>query len=855
MKKLFKNSKFLNIFIISINVLFVGGLVFGEGQYIHSSRMTTIEANKDGFISANKSLSSMTSNYLVGESHLCRSWANHLNYEKLTMDEAIEFVKSSITDKDVMAHIVYSGTKKGKSTQGNASNPDNKEVDYDGYFLSKVTYQENSGIKASPQYTNPINAKASIAFYTEIKLKNESDPSIEDEAFLLRVVPISNLEAKWTFPSSFKHLDVAIIDNSSSGSTLGAYIFHHSAFRGTTFYEYYSSYNYPSESALKDLQVKMASNEGVITMKDSYGKELFVSYSQIPDPEQHTKWTIITAIPMMDITKVETDWLTISIIGFGLGILFIIDLVILLLLHKGLQDTAKVAESANKAKTDFLSTMSHDIRTPMNAIVGLTYIANKQDSNPEVTQDALKKIDLASNHLLTLINDILDISKVESGKLTINPLSFSIVDTFENLINISQPMVKSKNIDFNFITHGFNHEWLYADKLRLSQIFTNLLSNALKYTQDNGKVTVDVSQLPSDKEGYIKLIYQVADTGIGMSKEYLEKLYEPFSRATDSRINTIQGTGLGLAIAKQMVDLMNGTIECESEVGVGTTFTVSIDLAIDEASHEDLTLPPINVLVVNNNESQLENALETINSMGAKAISATSGKQAFDIIKDNKEPFKVIILDWQMEDMDALEITKDIKEMKLEENPIILVSAYEWSEIEKQAKDAGVNGFILKPLFRSKLYQKINDLLNHDKSKTINEEDEMNFPGIKVLIVEDNDINWEIISTLLSMHEISCDRAENGKVALDLITQYEYEHPYDLIFMDIQMPVMNGLEATKAIRRLDSEYARSVPIIAMSADAFSENVTECLQAGMNGHIAKPIDLKLVLNEIRKINKK
>ena len=855
MKKLFKNSKFLNVFIISINVLFVGGLVFGEGQYIHSSRMTTIEANKDSFISANKSLSSMTSNYLVGESHLCRSWAKHLNYEKLTMDEAIEFVESSITDKDVMAHIVYSGTKKGKSTQGNASNPDNKEVDYDGYFLSKVTYQENSGIKASPQYTNPINAKASIAFYTEIKLKNESNPSREDEAFLLRVVPISNLEAKWTFPSSFNHLDAAIIDNSSSGSTLGAYIFHHSAFRGTTFYEYYSSYNYPSESALKDLQVKMTSNEGVITMKDSYGKELFVSYSQIPDPEQHTKWTIITAIPMADITKVETDWLTISIIGFGLGILFIFDLVILLLLNKGLQDSAKVAESANKAKTDFLSTMSHDIRTPMNAIVGLTYIANKQDSNPEVTQDALKKIDLASNHLLTLINDILDISKVESGKLTINPLSFSIVDTFENLINISQPMVKSKNIDFNFITHGFNHEWLYADKLRLSQIFTNLLSNALKYTQDNGKVTVDVSQLPSDKEGYIKLIYQVADTGIGMSKEYLEKLYEPFSRATDSRINTIQGTGLGLAIAKQMVDLMNGTIECVSEVGVGTTFTVSIDLAIDEASHEDLTLPAINVLVVNNNESQLENALETINSMGAKAISATSGKQALDIIKDNKELFKVIILDWQMEDMNALEITKDIKKMKLEENPIILVSAYEWSEIEKQAKDAGVNGFIFKPLFRSKLYQKINDLLSYGKSKTINEEDEMNFPGVKVLIVEDNDINWEIISTLLSMHEISCDRAENGKVALDLITQYEYEHPYDLIFMDIQMPVMNGLEATKAIRRLDSEYARSVPIIAMSADAFSENVTECLQAGMNGHIAKPIDLKIVLNEIRKINKK
>ena len=853
-----KNRKFINIFIIAINVLFVGGLAFGEYQYIHSSRMQTIKANKENFVAANTSLSSMTSNYLVGESHLCRSWANYLNndnHERLTLDEAIYFVEHSITDTDIMAHIVYSDTKQGISTKGHSANPDNKTVDYSNLFLSNVEYKENTGIKASPQYSNPININPSIAFYTEIKLKNSTDPTQVDDAFLLRVVPISNLEAKWTFPSSFDHLDVAIIDN-SPGSNQGAYIFHHSAFKSTNFYEYYGSYNSPTSAALNSLKEEMSTNAGTMTMKkNNNGDELFVSYSQIPDPDGHTRWTIVTTIPTKDINNVPIDWLTISIIGIGLGTLFIIDLVILLLLNKSLQDTAKVAESANKAKTDFLSTMSHDIRTPMNAVVGLTHIASKEPNNPEVTQDALKKITLASNHLLTLINDILDISKVESGRLTINPLSFSIIDTFENLVNISQPMVKAKNIDFSFRTHGFEHEWLYADKLRLSQIFTNLLSNALKYTEENGKVAVDIKELPSDKPNYVKLVYQVADTGIGMSPEYIAKMYEPFTRATDSRINSIQGTGLGLAITKQMVDLMNGTIECQSEVGKGTTFTVTIDLPIDETVNEEMVLPPIKVLVVDDDEILLKTAEETLNSLGAKSIVTTSGKEALRLIEENKDDqFKVIILDWKMPDMSGLDLANKIREINNDNIPIILISAYDWSEIEKEAKDAGINGFVFKPLFRSKIYQKIVDLLNHGDSKATIEEDEMNFPGTKVLVVEDNDINWEIISTLLSMHEITCDRAENGKIAYELIKEDEYENPYDLIFMDIQMPVMNGLDATRAIRKIDSEYAKRVPIIAMSADAFSENVAECIEAGMNGHIAKPIDMKLVLSEIRKIKK-
>ena len=847
MKK-FSKRRYLLALIITINVLFVAGLTFGEWQYIRSSREQTVENNKKSFVSANSSLSSMTNNYLLGESHLCRSWARYLNQNPMTMEEAKTYVSQSIIDEDVVAHIINRETYKGVATKPHKNDDKDFSVEYTAEQVEKIFTSHNEGVKTSPEFTEEISSKSSIAFYTEINLKDDVDPSKLYVGYLMRIIPTENLETKWTFPSGFEHLEVAVIDNSSE-ENLGAYVFHHHSFRSTSFFNYYRSYNLPTSSELEAIKQKVTTESGTMSMKDYKGNTLFVSYSQIETQEQ---WTIITVIPIEDITNVAIDWLTISIIAVGLGTLFIIDLIIFLILNKNLQDATKVAESANKAKTEFLSTMSHDIRTPMNAIVGLTTIASREPKNPELTQDALKKIALASNHLLTLINDILDISKVESGKLSMNPLSFSVVDTFENLVNISQPMVKAKNIDFSFRTHNFVHEWLYADKLRLSQIFTNLLSNALKYTEENGKVSVDIKELPSEKEGYIKLIYRVEDDGIGMSPEYLAKMYQPFTRATDSRVNTIQGTGLGLTITKRMVDLMGGTIECESEVGKGTIFTVTLDLQISEKPEEEMVLPPIKVLVVDDDEILLKTAMDTLNSLGAKTFTATCGKEALEMIKNSKdEQFDVVILDWKMPDMNGIEVSDKIKEIS-DKIPIILISSYDWSEIEKEAKDAGIDGFIFKPLFRSKIYQKIIDLLNKDELKDTIVEEEVLFTGVNILVVEDNDINYEIISTLLGMHGIVCQRAENGKIAYEMIKENGVDEPYDLIFMDIQMPVMNGLDATRAIRKLDFDYARNVPIIAMTADAFSENITECIQAGMNAHIAKPIDINLVLAEIRKV---
>ena len=540
-------------------------------------------------------------------------------------------------------------------------------------------------------------------------------------------------------------------------------------------------------------------------------------------------------MPAEDLNADTENWLLIGVVSAGLLLLFLCDLFYMLYINKRLQITAKEAESASKAKTDFLSTMSHDIRTPMNAIIGLTTIAEKNLGDVESTKDSLRKIGLASNHLLTLINDILDISKVESGKLKLSPLTFSIVETVENLVNISQPMIKEKNIDFSFHINHMEKEYLYADQLRLNQIYINILSNAIKYTEPGGRVSVDLREEKSAEPGCVRMTYVVADTGIGMSPEFLATMYQPFSRQTDSRVNSIQGTGLGLAITKQMVDLLGGTIDCQSEQGKGTTFTVVLDIPEADRQREDMQLEPIDVLIIDDDEIMLQTAADTLTSLGASADQARSGMEALGMIEHRHlsgRDYNVIIVDWKMPEIDGPETIHRIRSEIGTNIPILLVSAYDWSDIEDRAKEAGANGFVSKPLFRSTLYDKINDLIGNESKSVEPEDDYSDLQGLHVLIAEDN-------------------RAENGRICVDMM-RAAAEGSYELIFMDVQMPEMNGLDATRNIRKLEDPWASSIPIVAMTADAFSENVMECLNAGMNGHIAKPVDIKLVIKEIRRI---
>ena len=653
---------------------------------------------------------------------------------------------------------------------------------------------------------------------------------------------------KWVFPQEeFKNAEYSIIDSN------GSYIIRRHSFKSSSFFEFFKSYNsnVPNQTQ-QELFNKITTSTGSFTMFVNLEKDKsIVAYTPF---DSTGGWTLLSLMPVEYLNVNTENWLLIGIVSFGLLALFIFDLAVMLYFNKRLQVTAKEAELASRAKTDFLSTMSHDIRTPMNAIIGLTTITEKNLDNKKQVEENLRKITLASNHLLTLINDILDISKVESGKLNLSPQSFSIVETVENLVNISQPMIKENNIDFNFRTSRMEKEYLYADQLRLNQIYINILSNAIKYTEPGGSVSVDMKEEESQKEGCVRLTYIVADTGIGMSPEYMEHLYQPFSRQTDSRVNSIQGTGLGLAITKQMVDLMEGTIDCQSEQGKGTTFTVTLDIPVSDHQRMDMKLDALDVLIVDDDEVLLQTATDTLESLGLKVEQGSSGLEALGMIKHRHEigkGYNIVILDLKMPDIDGIETVRRIRAEIDKNTPILLISAYEWSDIEKEAKDAGANGFLGKPLFRSTLYDKISEILGKETQSLEPENDYSDLEGLNILVTEDNEINWEIISTLLSMYGINSERAENGRVCLDKMKEAK-QGAYTLIFMDIQMPEMNGLDATRAIRKLDDPWASSIPIIAMTADAFSENVTECMNAGMNGHIAKPIDIKLVLKEIRRI---
>ena len=836
------------IWVVIVNIIIMISMVTFVVVYSNVEAKENTQRQIEHFENTTITMEHVTENYLEGEQRVCDVWAHYINSEELTIDDAISFIRISHVLPNASAHVVFKDTLTGLSTRARSTDASDYNVSYTAFdFLKELSWIHEIGtsINISRAYTNPVNGEQSIAFCNFVKVKQDSSSELKD-AILLRVLPISELKEKWVFPQEeFENAELSIIDAD------GDYIIKGNSYKNSSFFEFYRSYNKIDPTEATAFFNKITSSTGSFMMKNSRGEKCILAYTPF---DATGDWTLLSLMPAKNLEAKTEDWLLIGIITSGLIVLFIFDLVVMLYFNKKLQITAKEAKSASKAKTDFLSTMSHDIRTPMNAIIGLTTITEKNLDDKKAVSENLRKISLASNHLLTLINDILDISKVESGKINLVPQTFSIVETVENLMNLSQPMIKEKNIEFGFHINRTEKEYLHTDQLRLNQIYINILSNAIKYTEPNGRVTVDMKEEESEKEGCVKLTYIVSDTGIGMSKEFMAHLYQPFSRQTDSRVNSIQGTGLGLAITKQMVDLMGGTIECQSEQGVGTTFTVVLDIPVAEHQRAEMKLKNMDVLIVDDDEILLETAVDTLHSLGLRAEPASGGLEALGMIKHREESGKnydIVILDLKMPDIDGIETIKRIRSEVKSNVPILLISAYSWSDVEEQAKEAGVNGFLSKPLFRSTLYNKISEILGAEVESIEPENDYSDLQGLNILVAEDNDINWEIISTLLSMYGITSKRAENGRLVVEKMKEAK-EGQYTLIFMDIQMPEMNGLDATRTIRKLDDPWASSIPIIAMTADAFAENIAECLAAGMNGHIAKPIDVKLVIKEIRRI---
>ena len=835
-------------FIIIINVVIMAVILIFVVLYSRLESMDSYRRQIEHFEDTTVTMEHVTENYMEGEQGICDVWARFINNNTMTMEEAADYIRSLHVNKNTVAHLISLDTLTGLSTRPKQGTDNDYAVSYQRIgLLNNTDWIDELGesINITRAYTNPMNGEQVLAFCNLVKLY-DAEGKTSGDAVLLRVIPISVLEQKWVFPQTeLVNADLSMIDAN------GDYILKGDSFKNSSFFEFYKSYNLTDPESSGELFGKITSSTGSVQMVNSHMQECILAYTPVSASDG---WTLLGLVPTKDLNIDTENWLLVGVVSAGLLILFICDLLYMLYFNKRLQIAAREADSANKAKTDFLSTMSHDIRTPMNAIIGLTTIAEKNLGDVESTKESLRKISLASNHLLTLINDILDISKVESGKLKLSPLTFSIVETVENLVTVSQPMIKEKNIDFSFNTNKMEKEYLYTDQLRLNQIYINILSNAIKYTEPGGRVSVDLRQEKSDKPGCLQMIYTVSDTGIGMSPEFMENMYQPFSRQIDSRVNSVQGTGLGLAITKQMVELLGGTIECQSEQGKGTTFTVVLDIPEADRQREDMQLDSIDILIVDDDETMLETTVDIIESLGASAELAQNGLEALGMIEHRHlagRDYDAIIIDWRMPEIDGLETIRRIRAEIDADIPILLISAYDWSDIEDRAKEAGANAFISKPLFRSKLYDKINELIGAESRSVEPEDDYSDLQGLHILVAEDNDINWEIISAILAMYGITTDRAENGRVCVDMM-RAAAKGSYELIFMDVQMPEMNGLDATRAIRKLEDPWAASIPIVAMTADAFSENVMECLDAGMNGHIAKPVDIKLVIKEIRRI---
>lgn len=526
---------------------------------------------------------------------------------------------------------------------------------------------------------------------------------------------------------------------------------------------------------------------------------------------------------------------------------------------QAMQEAYEAANRANAAKTDFLAGMSHDIRTPMNAIIGMTAIAATHLDNSERVADCLNKITVSGKHLLGLINDVLDMSKIESGKIDLSIEEFNLSELVDNMLTMSRPQASSKNHDLQVNIHNIDHEQVIGDNQRIQQVFMNLMSNAVKYTPEGGTIRVSISEKPTNrpKIGCYEFIFE--DNGIGMTPEFVGKIFEPFARANDSRVKGIQGTGLGMPITKNIVSMMNGTINVESEIGKGSKFTVTIFLElqnVDESiNYEDFI--GLQVLVADDDVIACETTCEVLRELGIKGEWVLSGAEAVECVRERHEAadnYFAVILDWKMPDMDGIATIKAIRACIGDELTIIISSANDWSDIELEARAAGANAFLSKPLFKSRVAHLFRELRGHgqeppqDASLNVMAND--NFCGKRALLVEDNEINMEVAGEILGMAGLEIEYAKNGREAVDIMSTVTPGY-YDIVFMDIQMPLMNGYEATRAIRALSGDYQKRVPIIAMTANAFAEDVRASKNAGMNEHIAKPIDLGQLMHTLNK----
>lgn len=837
-----------------INVVVLAAAIAMAAGYASNLQKKGLDNAKRSFVSTIYSMEKVSMAYLSSEQGYVNNWGTYISREHMDLREAMQFINNINSNEDVSAQIVDVDTLQGYSTLAHAKNAADYTVSYASAPESLIKQMRSislcqnadSHLHVTQAFFNPVNDVLSVAICSEVTLRG--DTGQEHKYLLLRIIPSEAMRAQWVFPFYYPEAEMGLIGFD------GRYIVRAEGMGDDDFYEFIRTENDLSGAQKDELQNTMTDSVfGTLEYKNANGKLGYWVYLHL---QRNINWILVGYVPMDTLDEGVIDWMPILIVAGALLLLMAIDGAYLIQLNGKLKESMEAAKQANNAKTSFLSSMSHDIRTPMNAIVGMTAIASKYLNDPDQMSECLRKITLASNHLLTLINDVLDISKVESGKFSLNPMVFSLAELTANLVNIVRSQIKANAQTMEVRVRNLRHEYLFGDELRINQVYINILSNAVKYTPEHGLISLDIEEQPSPQgEKVARLVFTCADTGIGMSKEFMATMFDTFSRAKDSRVNTIQGTGLGLAIVKQMVLAMGGTIDVQSELGKGSTFTVTLDVPIAEKVTDDLMLPSMRMLVVDDDSIFLETAVDTLESLGITADTASGGEEAVAMVErehSSGRDYPVIIVDWRMPGMNGLETTRRIRSLVGQDVSIIVISSYDWTDIEEEARAAGANGFINKPLFRSTVYYKMNELLRFDESSQAPEEETaMDLEGLRLLVAEDNDLNWEIIEEMLDIYGIASERAENGQICLQKLVGNP-AGTFDAVLMDVHMPVMDGKETAQTIRKSPLQYVQQTPIIAMTADAFAEDVRSCLESGMNGHVAKPVDLKKLFQELRRV---
>ena len=606
----------------------------------------------------------------------------------------------------------------------------------------------------------------------------------------------------------------------------------------------------------KELEDRLYARKSAALFRPSSVGELMLYAARIRGTDYHLLGYVPKSVVMQGIQQIGV--LVVLVFAILSGAVFVGGFLMIVLENKSresdaLREAARVAEKASIAKSEFLSNMSHDIRTPMNAIIGFTNLAIQNPADTQRVSEYLNKIQASSNHLLSLINDVLEMSRIESGRIELDETPCSLPAILHDLNTIIVGQVEAKQQELTMNAENIVNETVWCDRLRLNQVLLNLLSNAIKYTPSGGKLSVRVIQHPCDTPGRAGYEIRVKDNGIGMTPEFAAKVFDSFEREKSSTVSGIQGTGLGMAITKRIVDIMGGTIRVETEKGKGTEFIVNLELRVDDESHKNYdsaVLQGVHVLVVDDDFNTCDSTTAMLNQMGMRAEWTLSGKEAVLRAKqamERDDAFGVFMLDWKLPDLNGVETARRICDAVGENAPVLLITAYDWPSIREEATAAGVKGFCDKPLFASELSAALARVLGaaHEaEQKDDASEQEFSYEGFRLLLVDDIEMNREIAAVVLEMNGFEVEEACDGTEAVEKVLEAAPGY-YDAVLMDIQMPTMNGYEATRAIRAADNPNA-SIPIIAMTANAFDEDKKAAIEAGMNGHVAKPIDVSTLL---------